>query len=47
MAPVTVSECWDVAFLSTYRNLSYDPAMNWGDEASCSFATASFLSPSL
>ena len=47
MAPVTVSECWDVSFLSTYRNLSYDPAMNWGDEASCSFPNASFLSPSL
>ena len=47
MAPVTVSECWDVSFLSTYRNLSYDPAMSWGDEASCSFPTAVFLAPSL
>jgi len=47
MAPVTVSECWDVSFLSTYRNVSYDPSLNWGDEASCSFATASFVSPSL
>jgi len=47
MAPVTVSECWDVSFLSTYGNLSYDPTMSWGDEASCSFPTAVFLSPSL
>jgi hypothetical protein len=47
MAPVTVSECWDVSFLSTYRNLSYDPSMSWGDEASCSFTSAVFLSPSL
>ena len=47
MAPVTVSECWDVSFLSTYRNVSYDPSLNWGDEASCSFASAVFLSPSL
>jgi hypothetical protein len=46
-APVTVSECWDVSFLSTYRNLSYDPSMSWGDEASCSFPTAVFLAPSL
>jgi hypothetical protein len=48
VAPVTGSECWDTAFLSTYRNVSYDPASaNWGDEASCSFASASFLMPSL
>jgi hypothetical protein len=47
LAPVTVSECWDTSFLSTYRNLSYDPSGNWGDEASCSFPTASFLTPSL
>ena len=46
-APVTVSQCWDVSFLSTYRNVSYNPSLNWGDEASCSFATAVFLSPSL
>ena len=47
LAPVRVSECWDVSFLSTYRNLSYDPSMSWGDEATCSFASAAFLSPSL
>ena len=31
-------------------NVSYDPTnplLNWGAEASCSFATASFLAPSL
>jgi len=47
IAPVTVSECWDTAFLSTYRNVSYDPTLNWGDETSCSFPTAVFLTPSL
>ncbi len=47
IAPVTVSECWDVSFLSTYRNVSYDPSLSWGDEASCSFPTASFVAPSL
>jgi hypothetical protein len=47
IAPVTVSECWDTSFLSTYRNVSYDPAGNWGMESSCSFPTASFLAPSL
>jgi hypothetical protein len=49
-APVTVSECWDTSFLSTYRNLSYDPAKpgeNWGAETSCSFPTAVFITPSL
>ncbi len=44
---VTVSECWDIAFLSTYLNVSYDHARNWGAETSCSFPTASFLAPSL
>jgi hypothetical protein len=36
--------------LSTYKTASYDPTnilLNWGDEASCSFPTASFLTPSL
>jgi hypothetical protein len=47
LAPVTVSECWDTAFLSTYRNVSYDPTLGWGDETSCSFPTAAFLTPSL
>jgi hypothetical protein len=47
IASVTVSECWDTAFLSTYRNVSYDPTLDWGDPASCSFADASFLMPSL
>jgi hypothetical protein len=47
IAPVTVSECWDAAFLSQYRNVSYDPSLNWGVETSCSFPTASFLTPSL
>jgi hypothetical protein len=47
IAPVTVSECWDTAFLSTYRNVSYDPSLNWGAETSCSFSAASFLTPSL
>jgi len=43
----TVSECWDSAFLSTYRNVSYDPSLDWGVETSCSFPTAVFLAPSL
>jgi hypothetical protein len=47
IAPVTVSECWDEAFLSTYLNVSYDHAGDWGMESSCSFPTASFLAPSL
>ena len=47
VASVTVSECWDTSFLSTYRNVSYDPTLDWGDAASCSFADASFLAPSL
>jgi hypothetical protein len=50
IAPVTVSECWDVSFLSTYKNVSYapsDPSANWGDEGTCSFPTAAFLAPSL
>jgi hypothetical protein len=47
LAPVTVSECWDASFLSTYKNVSYDPSMSWGDEATCSFPTAVFLTPSL
>lgn len=50
VAPVTVSECWDISFLSTYKTASYDPtnpSLNWGDEASCSFPTASFVAPSL
>jgi len=50
VAPVTVSECWDISFLSTYKNVSYDPtnpSLNWGAEASCSFPTAAFVSPSL
>jgi hypothetical protein len=42
-----VSECWDTGFLSTFRNVSYDSTLNWGDEATCSFASASFLAPSL
>jgi hypothetical protein len=50
IAPVSVSECWATSFLSTYRNVSYDPsnpAENWGTESSCSFPTASFLALSL
>jgi hypothetical protein len=50
IAPVTVSECWDVSFLSTYKVVSYDPTnllLNWGAEGTCSFPTASFLTPSL
>ena len=47
IAPVTVSECWDPSFLSQYRNVSYDPSLNWGAETSCSFPNASFLTPSL
>jgi hypothetical protein len=50
LAPVTVSECWDTSFVSTYRVLSYDPTdvqQNWGAETSCSFPNASFLAPSL
>ncbi len=46
-APVTVSECWDTSFLSTYLNVSYDPSKSWGVETSCSFPTAVFLAPSL
>jgi len=50
LAPVTVSECWDVSFLSTYRVVSYDPTnllQNWGAEGTCSFPTAAFVTPSL
>ncbi|HEY7374930.1 MAG TPA: hypothetical protein VIF57_22400, partial [Polyangia bacterium] len=50
IAPVTVSECWDTSFVSTYRLVSYaptDPTLDWGDETSCSFSTAAFLTPSL
>ena len=47
IAPVTVSECWDAAFLSTFRNVSYDPSLDWGVETSCSFPNASFVTPSL
>ena len=47
IAPVTVSECWDLSFLSQYRNVSYDPSLSWGVETSCSFPNASFLTPSL
>jgi hypothetical protein len=50
IAPATVSECWDISFLSTYKTASYDPTnilLNWGDEATCSFPSASFLTPSL
>jgi len=47
IAPVSVSECWDTSFLSTYLNVSYDHAGDWGVETSCSFPTASFLAPSL
>jgi len=46
-APVTVSECWDTSFLSTYLNVSYDDAGDWGVETSCVFPAAAFLSPSL
>src|SRR5678815_2307956 len=37
VAPVTVSECWDTGFVSTYRIVSYDPSnleLNWGAETS-------------
>jgi len=44
---VTVSECWDTSFLSTYLNVSYDDAGDWGVETSCVFPAAAFLSPSL
>jgi hypothetical protein len=47
LAPVTVSECWDTSFLSTYLNVSYDDAGDWGVETSCVFPAAAFLSPSL
>jgi hypothetical protein len=43
----TVSECWDTGFLSQYKVVSYDPAMNWGVETSCVFENAVFISPSL
>ena len=47
IAPITVSECWDTSFLSTYLNVSYDDAGDWGVETSCVFPAAAFLSPSL
>ena len=47
LAPVTVSECWNTSFLSTYLNVSYDDAGDWGVETSCVFPAAAFLSPSL
>jgi len=41
--PVTVNECWDAAFLSTYYARSDDPAQGYGVEAqSCAFPTADY-----
>jgi hypothetical protein len=36
------SECWDSNFASQYRNLSYDPTGNWGDESACAFIPAEY-----
>ena len=40
----TVNECWDVNFMSTFRNTSYDPAQTWGLETSCVFSPAAYSS---
>jgi len=36
------SECWDTLFKSSYMTASWDPALGWGDAASCTFATPSY-----
>jgi hypothetical protein len=41
--PVTVSECWNQSFLSTYFKVSAVAFIGYGDEASdCAFPTAEF-----
>ncbi|HVV48509.1 MAG TPA: hypothetical protein VHO06_02530 [Polyangia bacterium] len=43
----TSSECWDSNFFSVYSAASYDPAdpaVDWGMESSCAFASAAFVS---
>jgi len=43
----TASECWDSNFFSVYSATSYDPnnpAVDWGSESSCAFASAALVS---
>jgi hypothetical protein len=42
----TVSECWDVNYLSVYKStpLSTSPTDNYGSQAACVFPTAEFSS---
>ena len=40
----TVNECWDINFMSTFKNTSYDPAQSWGAESSCVFTPAAYSS---
>jgi hypothetical protein len=41
----TVSECWDVNYLSVYKDVPLAPAQSYGDEAACAFPTAEFPTP--
>jgi hypothetical protein len=40
----TVNECWDINFMSTFKNTSYDPAQTWGQESTCAFTPAAYSS---
>lgn len=43
----TSNECWDSNFFSVYSAASYDPndpAVDWGSESSCAFASAALVS---
>jgi len=41
----TVSECWDVNYLSQYKDTPLTPAQSYGDETACAFPTAEFPTP--
>ncbi|HVE84554.1 MAG TPA: hypothetical protein VND93_16975 [Myxococcales bacterium] len=43
LSPITVNECWDAAFLSTYYAKSDEPASGYGMESqACAFAGATY-----
>jgi hypothetical protein len=41
---VNVNECWDENFLSTFKEVSYDPTKSWGQESTCAFVPAAYSS---
>lgn len=43
-SPVTINECWDSSFASRYLHTSFSPALNYGAESVCAFATAEYSS---